>query len=236
MKRVAIFSFMIFIVSVSYGQQNEYSIQLNSGLFSFRGIDAAHNSVILGSSSFGGYYTNDPYGAHSAISVGLSLQAQRITRANLVFGAQLGYERLRSKVFIDKVYVSEDIINPEAVEAKGKTILNLDFITLYPHFGKRFHVGAVYLQMTLGTDLGFGLGSREHGKATTVNGVEVTTDRERSVPDLDFRLRGDITAYYKSYGIYTGYSSGLTNYKADLIGSNQKVYARFWRFGLTYKL
>lgn len=228
--------FTVLITNLSYGQKNELSIQINSGITFLLGGE--HTSLILRNEFSGDrFYTNDPYGFHGAISYGLSGQFQRITKSNYILGMQVGVERLRSKVFIDQVQIAGNSFpDPDLVEAEGQTYLNLNYLNFYPHIGRGFSLGNVDLQINAGIDLGVGLGAREDGEATTINGTKVNTDIERSQPDLDVRLRGVVAAYYRKYGMFLGYSSGLTNYQAGFIGTNEEVYARFFRLGLSYRL
>lgn len=97
----------------------------------------------------------------------------------------------------------------------------------------------VDLQFTLGPEVGFGLSSRENGFASVLegiwSGVGYGTNMKRSIPAVDFRLRGMITAYYHNLGINVGYSYGLTNYQSELIGADKEVYADLIRFGLAWR-
>lgn len=236
MKRGWIIVFAILLTNLSYAQKNEFSVQIHSGVTFLLGGE--HTSVMLRNESSGNnFYTNDPYGFYGAVSYGFSGQFQRITKSNLIFGVQVGVERLRSKVFIDRVQITGNRFpNPDLVEAEGQTYLNMNYLNFYPHIGKSFGLGNIDLQITFGTDLGVSLGAREYGEATTSNGTKVSTEMERSQPDLDLRLRGVVSAYYRKYGVYLGYSSGLTNYQADFIDTDKNVYSRIFRFGLSYKL
>ncbi|MDF9795288.1 hypothetical protein OKW21_000551 [Catalinimonas alkaloidigena] len=59
---------------------------------------------------------------------------------------------------------------------------------------------------------------------------------KRSIPDVDFRLRGMRSAYYHKLGMNTGYAFGLTNYKSERIGAEQEVYSRLFRFVLAWRV
>lgn len=126
-KKVALLIFTLLMVSLSYGQKTEYSFHVNSGLFSFRGMDAVKSSVMLNRNipqgQFGSiyeYYTNDPYGTHPLISAGGSVQIERISKGNNIIGLQVGFERLRSKVLIDKVEVAMgNVTNAALADAEG---------------------------------------------------------------------------------------------------------------------
>lgn len=221
-------------LSTAYGQSTEFSAHLNSGLTSFGGESATESSFIIVSDvGLEGNYTNNPYGRKKKLSYGLSLMVQRITRYKLIFGLQSGYEVLRSQVSIDDV--AGDFPNPPS-SVSGQTIFKNGFIILYPNFGRRFVYNDLDIDLTVGSEFGFNVVSEEKGKSKTNNNTVIRTDRERSHANPDVRLRSSLSAYYKSWGISTGYSYGLLNYSRDLIGDNRERFSRFIRFGITYRL
>jgi hypothetical protein len=234
MRKLGLLLLQFIFISTAYGQSIEYSIHLNSGLFSFGGESATENSLIIVSDvASEGNYTNNPYGTNKALSYGLSAQFQRITDYKLIFGLQTGYELLRSHVKIDDV--AGEFPDPTS-SASGKTTFKNGFITLYPHIGRRFIFNDLDVDLSVGPELGFNVFSREKGEATTNNNIVIKTDRERSDPGTDFRLRSSLTFYYKNVGISTGYSYGLKNYSSGLVGANRERFSRFIRFGLTYRI
>lgn len=224
----------LFIIQCATAQNTEYSVHLNSGLFSFGGESATKSSIII-VSDIGSIdnYTNNPYGTESAFSYGMAAQIRRITGHKLLLGLQAGYEMLRSKVHINGVS-GEYSVTPEVVD--GHTVLSHGFMTLYPHLGKRFTFTKVEADLVIGPEFGFNTVTREKGEANLGNNTTVETDTERNSPGTDIRITPSLTVYYNNWGISAGYSYGLHNYSADLIGGNRERYSRFFRFGITYRI
>lgn len=234
MRKLGLLLLPFIFISTAFGQSTEFSVHLNSGLFSFGGESATANSIIIVSDvASQGNYTNNPYGTNKTLSYGLSAQFQRITNYKLIFGLQSGYEVLRSQVKIDDV--SGEFPDPPS-SASGQTIFKNGFISLYPNIGQRFNFKNLDIDLTIGPELGFNVVSREKGEATTNNDIVIETDRERNGLDTDYRLRSSLTIYYKKWGISTSYSYGLSNYSSDLVGANKEQYSRFLRFGVTYRI
>ena len=126
---------IILLVSAQFclGQQRQFSFQLNSGLFSFGGSSASETSFFnVGDGNTISGYTNNPYGKNSSFSYGLGVQAQKITPKNFIYGLQLSYESLSSKLTIDNAY-GEITWTVE----DGETVLTNNFINLFPSVGQR---------------------------------------------------------------------------------------------------
>ncbi len=89
MKRVSFLILSLFLISSLSAQNTEFTVHLNSGLFSFGGNSATNSSIIIVSDVASvDNYTNNPYGTEKALSYGLAAQAQRITNRNLILGLQ----------------------------------------------------------------------------------------------------------------------------------------------------
>ncbi|MEX0721791.1 MAG: hypothetical protein WD059_14045 [Balneolaceae bacterium] len=230
MKNLSLLIIQFLFITSIYGQGNEYSVHLNSGLFSFGGESATQNTMINVGANHA--YTNNPFGSKKALSYGLAGQYQRVTESNILLGIQSGYEKLRSRVTIDRVFVTYD----GSSSANGRTYFEHNFINLYPFVGYRFTVQNLNVDLALGPEFGFHLSSREKGEATTDDGSTFKTDYERNDPGRDFRIRPSLTFHYKNWGVSTGYSFGLHNYLEGSIGGVNKAYAQLIRFGITYKL
>jgi len=214
-------------------QTNEFFIQFNSGLFSFGGESSTSSSFILVSDvATESNYTNNPYGTKKKLACGFAAQFQRITDKNLILALHSGYETLRSEVEI--VGVSGEFSESPGIIA-GQTIFENRFVTLHTAIGQRFKVKNLDIDLLVGPEIGLNTASHENGEAETENGILFTTARERSLQDIDVRLRSSIAVYFDILGLTAGYSYGLTNYSADLIGANRERYSRFIRFGLTYR-
>ena len=234
MKKFGFLFLSLFIITSARAQSTEYSLHLNSGLFSFGGESATRSSIIIVSDvATIDNYTNNPYGKRKALSYGLAGQITRVTENRLVAGLQAGYEILRSRVRINGVS-GEFTVTPEM--PSGNTVLSLGFINLYPHAGKRFIWNEIEADLTIGPEFGFNTFAREKGKAELGNDITIETDTERNNSGTDIRARSSLTVYYKNWGISTGYSYGLHNYSENLTGAEREHYSRFVRFGITYRL
>jgi len=210
-------------------QQLEVRANLNSGLFSYRGEGSESISRINGMS-----YTNNPYGSRGGLSYGMSLDARKTTKGKFVFGADLGYEMLRSKVKLDYSELELDVF----FEYEGKTILNTSFVNLYPYLGSRLNFAGQALDIVGGLDIGYVLNSREKGEAKSKDQAQskVETSRDRKNIKTDLRPRIQLSTDFDKIGLYVGYSLGLKNYRPLMTGINANTYSRMLRFGLSYRL
>lgn len=221
----------------AFAQQSEWSTALHLGLFSFGGVSAQSTSFINYSLSGASGYTNNPYGAQSALSYGASLRYQRITTKRGIFGLELGYETLRSKIAINQLVVSSPSASSVVlvVPGTGVTHLNYRFINAFPHAGYRFRTPQINWDLTGGFDLAYCLGAQEKGKVTADNTTYHTT-LERTTIRVDFRPRIQLTAHYNRLGLFVGYAHGLINYKSGYVGGTNETFGRATRFGLLYRI
>lgn len=179
-------------------------------------------------------YTNNPYGSRGGLSYGMSLDARKTTKGKFVFGADLGYEMLRSKVKLDYSELELDVF----FEYEGKTILNTSFVNLYPYLGSRLNFAGQALDIVGGLDIGYVLNSREKGEAKSKDQAQskVETSRDRKNIKTDLRPRIQLSTDFDKIGLYVGYSLGLKNYRPLMTGINANTYSRMLRFGLSYRL
>jgi len=219
-------------LNVSHGQKTEFRASLNSGLFSFAGEDAEPVSFINFSDQTNSGYTNNPYGSKGGPGIGLSGNIKRVAKKNFIFGADLGYELLRSKTKIIRIHGYTGS-STYSLNATGKTFLNSNFINLHLFMGYRLPANKIDIDFTGGLEIGYCLNATEKGSATASDGTKYETSSERKTIDFDFRPRIQIDAHYKKVGAYIGYSFGLTNYKSGYDGGANECYARLLRFGLT---
>ena len=243
MRVVFIFILSTFFTFKVIGQHNEFSIHLTSGLFSFGGSNATSSTRLFyydnGNSS-----TDNPYGRKSGFSYGLGFQWQRLIKSNYLFGVEIGYESLSSKVKIDQLWGR---YNYEVSD--GKTILTHQFLNLHPYFGKRIKLlKELKTDLTLGLDIGLCLNYKEHATVNCTNGVKFEMTKYEihqfiydKKPIYDLRARFEFINYYKRIGLTIGYSFGLTNYTPGSFWAvnkewTYKVYSRMIRIGLTYKI
>jgi hypothetical protein len=221
-------------ISAVIGQKTDFGLSLNSGLFSFAGRSATPASAI---NSAGGApnYTNDPYGSKAAWCDGLSADLKRITRRHLLLGVSLGYEALRSQLSLTSVNVLNGV-DAYSLAAHGHTYLTSRFINLFPSAGYRFTPGQLTVDLTGGLDLGHCLSAEENGKAYASNGATFSSSRDRKTISTDIRPRLQVSIGYHKAAVYVGYSYGLTNYMAGIIGGPAGAWSRLLRFGLQYWL
>lgn len=220
----------------TFGQKTEYRISLNSGLFSLAGRSAESTSSINFDNFINSGYTNNPFGSNAGLSYGVSGDLKRVSKKNLVFGFDLGYEYLRSKVLINEIAFYPG--NSAMVSASGKTFLNNSFINLYPYIGHRFNSKKFIFDVTGGFDVGYCLKTHEAGNATDSIGTKYTASLDKKRINTDIRPRVQFSLDYNKVGTYIGYSYGLKNYsKGYLDGQDEgESYARLIRFGLTYQI
>jgi len=145
MKLIFIAFALIYTLTNASAQKTELKGSLNSGLFAFSGVSAQANTNINYDDLTKSGYTNNPYGSDVGLSYGLSLNIKRITRCNFIFGLDIGYEDLRSKILIDQI----DGFNGSSTyqnNATGQTYLNNYFLNLYPFVGYRLISHKVFLR------------------------------------------------------------------------------------------
>lgn len=243
MKKLYFTLFALLFSSFAFGQKTEFSVGLNSGLFSFTG-SAASQSVDIDENPFTGKnYTNQIFGAKEALSYGLSLNLKHVTKYKMLFGADLGFEVLRSRASVDTVY-GGDFVGWE-YDGTGKIYFNNSFLNLNPYIGYRFAFKDFSFDLIGGFDVAIKLKETTRGSAIISNGTKISIF-DRTTPNVwfDFRPRVQLAANYKKLALYVGYSYGLVDYKmwskAPTIQNGNSslsgAYARFLRFGIEYKI
>lgn len=235
MRNLFLILFLLFIQSIAFTQKTEYRLAFNSGLFSFTGKSTESVSFINYAAHMNTSYTNNPYGSNNGPCYGVSGILERLTRSRFVFGVDLGYERLSSKIGINSVSVYSGNAT-QAYDASGETFIHYDFINLQPFTGYRFVTKSINLDLTAGMDFGFCVAANEKGNAKASNGTTYETSVDRKTIDTDIRPRLQLAAYYKRLGIYVGYAWGLNNYKKGYVGGTNDCYSRITRLGASWKL
>lgn len=232
MKKMLFTIIALCFLNTSYGQTTEIRVSLNSGLFSFTGESVESVTGINYSERTNSGYTNNPYGSRGGLGIGVSGNVKRLSTNNSIIGVDLGYELLRSKIKINKIYG-----HLGNLDAKGKTYLNANFLNLHVFMGYRLPVNNINIDFTGGADIAYCISSKERGRATASDGKEFNTSTERKTINFDIRPRIQISANYNKTGAYIGYSFGLANYTSDYdSGGKETCYARLLRFGLTYRI
>jgi hypothetical protein len=230
MKNVYCIVLVFLTLTNSHAQKTEFRIIINSALFSFAGQSAESKSFMIYNAEINSY-TNNPYGSKNGLCYGLSVNAKRINKSNIVFGFDLGYEVLRSNTSIISVNVDNTVY-----DAKGQTFLNYGFINLNPQIGYRVDFKKVSFDFLLGLDIAYCLNATEKGKATASNGITYSTLVDRKTINQDLRQRIQLSVDYNKVGVFLGYSYGVLNYKSGYLGGINESYARIIRFGFTYQI
>ena len=233
MKKLILTLTSVFLLTITYGQKTEFGVSLNSGLFSFAGQSAVSTSFINSTSDqTNSGYTNNPYGSKNGLCYGFSGNIKRVSKRSFVFGLDMGYEVLRSKVSINQI----SGFTGTSTDASGQTILTSNFININPFLGYRISTKQVNFDITGGFDIGYNLNTEENGNATAINGIKYETSRDRKTIKWDIRPRIQVSAYYEKLGLYLGYSIGLSNYMKGYVGGTNEAYSRIFRFGMTYQI
>lgn len=203
-------------------------------MFSFSGQSSESSTFINYNLTKDEGYTNNPYGSKKGLSYGISVNINRIAKNNVIFGIDLGYELLRSKIDIERVLEYNGTTN-QMIEATGKTYLNNSFINLLPTIGYRFSTSKLTFDLSGGIDFAYCLTTTEEGYATSET-KKYTTKRDKKTIDTEFRPRIQIGIYKHKIGIYFGYSKGLKNYKSEYVGGTNEAFGNILRFGIKYRI
>ena len=178
----------------------------------------------------------NPYGSRHHVAYGASLQAQYVTAGSFLLGAQLGYEVLRSRANIERVYAYGSPSSSTFQPADGKAVIIANNINLHPYLGWRILKSAIDLDLTLGSDVTLNHQLKERSEATTENGTDYKVKREYGILHTDFRPRVGLTGYKGHFGASLSYAHGLRNHRANYDGMNAKLYTQVIRLGLLYRL
>ena len=242
--KIKLFIFTTIISCLNLKAQNELRLSFNSGLFSYSGNAARSSTDIYIYDNTRTGYTIDPYGANNAFCYGLSLNFKSVSKKNLVFGLDTGYEILRSSVsirllrnFTSSPWPGFESITGNAV-ASGETVVTNSVINLNPFIGKRFKSKDVSVDLVGGFDFCHILSAREKGDAHIDGNPDdnYKTNRNIKTINYDLRPRIQISLDYKRIGFYLGYCQGIISHSIENDNINSDVKSRFIRLGLTGKL
>ena len=109
-------------------------------------------------------------------------------------------------------------------------------VNLNPYLGQRFYFKKFSLDASGGVDLAYMYSSQITTDISTGNGItNISVNQYREL--LDIRPRIQISANYKKFGVYAGYSFGIKNYvNSPLINYSDGAFTRQIRFGISYKI
>jgi hypothetical protein len=229
-----LFTLLLSVLTLTgFTQSTELTARLNSGLFYYSGESVEGTEQINYNLETERGYTNNPYGNRPALSYGISANISRISKSNFKFGLDLGYEVLRSKIVINRIWQYDEIIN-ESVEADGETYMNNSFINIFPSLGYRKSIKSINLDFDIGFDIANCLTSTEKGNAKSSIRT-YKTDVDRKTIETDVRGRIELTVSKNKIGGYLGFSNGIMNYKGGFVGGTNGAFSRMIRFGAIYK-
>lgn len=212
-------------------QTSEYSIQLNSGLFSFMGSGAESKTSINYSLDKDWGYTNNPYGSLFAPGIGLALSANRITASNLRIGIDAGMEYMQSRTQIDHIYTLE------VIPTKGSSYFVFHFVQITGKLGYRIPLKNMSIDIDAIFETSMAMKSYDKAEVKGNDGKTYSINRDRDYDIMDYRPGLRASLNYKKYNFNIGYSQGISNYVEDMLcGGNHKVYSRIIRFGVGYRL
>jgi hypothetical protein len=237
--KLALGLFLVFVANAN-AQKIEYGIALNSGLFAFRGDGVAKNGQFNAGADGKSGYVNNPYIYNSTMSYGFSFTTKFI-KNHAFIGLDLGYDLLRSKTNFEFGPIPAVMTDPPYQTYKGKSILNQNFINLFPSLGYKKKNNEVTIEFMLGTDLAYCLSAKERYDVISNTKVSLIGTNDRKAIDFDIRPRVQGSVGYMKCSFYVGYSVGVKDYNNGQIliggaGGSNVVRANYIRFGLSYKL
>jgi hypothetical protein len=227
-----------------YAQKFEVSVLANSGLFHYSGNGTTSASFINYTQGSSNSYPNYSFGNKNGFSYGAAVQAQFVAKCGFISGLQAGYDVLRSTA--DITAVDGAVILPfyntfssNTTPVKGSSVVQNEFINLNPFVGYRLPIKTINIDLLIGLDLPFGVGSYEKSSSTAADGTVYKTYVNYGKGAFDLRDRFGIAASYHRYGLTASYAHGLINHSADLMDDSPTVYeahSELLRFGISYRI
>jgi len=228
MKKTLLTLLSFLLLTQLYAQKFEVLILANSGLFHYSGNGTASTSFINYTQGSSGSYPNYSFGNKNGLSYGVAAQGQYIAKCGFIAGLQAGYDVLRSKADITAVDGAEILpfLNTfsSSTLVKGSSVVQNEFINLTPFVGYRLPIQKINVDLLIGLDLPFGVGSYEKSSSTAADGTVYKTDVNYGKGGFDLRDRFGIAVSYHRYGITASYAHGLINHSADLLDDSPTVY------------
>jgi hypothetical protein len=216
-------------------QVTSYHLSFNSGFFYYKNINAGYMSQVNVGSA-GTAYTNHPTSDNPGFSYGLSAAVQRTTGYHMILGLDAGIESVQTKQQIIRTY------GPFPYDfrpATGKTAYTRSFLNLFGYLGYSQGVAKNTVNIKAGFEYAAGLGAGMDKGNVNITAIDSSFKVHHPVPksqNFDIRLRFQAELWYKSFGIYTGYSTGAVNYYSRFIGASPEAYARYLRIGVQYRI
>lgn len=238
MKNLRVLALLLFVSLAVKGQQTEYSLTVGSGIFSYSGAGAASTTGIVYGIIMPHAYTADPYGRKSDFPITLETQVIHHTKSNLLFGLELGYQFLNTRIPITKGYYNPEvmIIGENLIyDASGYSQLKNQYISIHPVIGRRFPINKeINLDLLAGCDFAFCVGSIEKDYANVpTTGSIIEIEFQKAHPSVDCRPGILLKGGYKRSAIQLGYSMGLTGYQSPGSG---RAYSRFLSIAYSFRI
>jgi hypothetical protein len=222
---------LLCLAAIANCQRTTYTVGVNSGYFRYKGDQSVASSSIHALPTLG-TQLEGPAGRRSGFSYEVSGNIQRITKSKIIFGAELAWQSLQSKVTINGMIPSmySSYIKPTSGMAK----LTSQYICLTPFVGYRLLNKKVRMDITTGLELGACISRKEDIDATDPD----TNENFKGTNDItkrhDLRARLQLNTSMGRFGITTGYSAGLTNYYNNDAFFTAR--SSFIRLGVNYRI
>ncbi len=195
--------------------------------------------------------TNNPYGQRLGVGFGASVRAQHVGRRGLLAALEGGYNQAASRADV-RTYDGTPLFYlgpaPLTEVADGTTRLRMRAVPVFAGVGQRLGgTGAVQVDALVGPEWAVLLAAHEAGQGThggpfSPAGTAWQTDAPHPLARRhDWRLRADLTAWYRRLGLTASYALGLTDLRdalADVPAYEVPgpVHSRTLRVGLAYRV
>ena len=247
MKRTILALFALLLFSQSYGQSLEWSFQANSGLYRYTGNNTVSSTflinVIPGTKDG---YANNRYGNLYGFSYGADFQAQHVSGGGFIVGLQAGYDILRSKENINRIYRGDLYLEDanyfaayNGMPATGQAFLTSQDFNVNPYIGYRLKTKNLKIDLMPGVDMGYNVSVYQSFNAKDDAGNHYQANNYAGTTSPDIRLRFGAAAWYKTYARMASYARGLTNFSSHLLNNNptpRYTKSELIRFGLAIRL
>ncbi|MEP6674991.1 MAG: hypothetical protein ABJA78_07545 [Ferruginibacter sp.] len=237
MRKIILAAFCFCIASFANAQKFEISTQLYGGLFSFNGNSqgVSNTTIVYDNSSYGlGVYSAKPYGKTPGTSIGVGAQFTFVTKSNVLFAFNTGYDNLGSTTNINEVREEGVILN--IYPATGKTKHRSQYINIIPQIGYRINAGEIKVDLMAGFNIAQCLDTKEKLNAKTQTRT-YTAENKTTHPKTDPRPELGFTVHYKKFGFISSYQWGVKNYYGLYIGGTKpEAFTRFLKLGLSYRI
>jgi hypothetical protein len=222
---------------MSFAQSNELSVQLSSGFFAYAGKSVVSTSSIYTDDRPGYFRVNGVFGDKSALSYGVQIQGQRITKRNFLWGARLGYDRQSARSHINRAWSTLFVPFSQGA-ASGTVRLDNHLVHVNPYFGYRIPMRKIQLDLTAGVNVGSIRSSSYRVSMDEPFSRKLDKKAQNGFINTkwDFGPVAGLAVHYNKLAVSACYAYGLSNYQRSLEGANREVYSRYLRLGIAYRV